>query len=227
MSEPIHPLRRDERDPGSDPTGEELLDRSVPPWAAWIPPYPAIVLGNSQTPERELDVAAILRDRIPVHKRISGGGAVLLSPGCVCLGLRFRKRKSYSIQDYFSLGSGVIVAVARERFGLELVPRGVSDLAVSTPGGDMKVSGSSLYMPRDFALYLVSVLIDPDLELISRYLGHPSTEPTYRAGRAHGAFLAGLGPLSGRKADMPQVLGWFLEAIQGRVGTDDLDWELA
>jgi lipoate-protein ligase A len=226
MNAPIHPLRHDERDPGTDPTGEGLLDRTVRPWAAWVPPFPAIVLGNSQSPELELDVANVQRDGIPVHKRISGGGAVLLSPECVCLGLRFRKRKSYSIQDYFSLGSGVIADVAREKLGLELLPRGISDLAVALPEGDRKVAGSSLYMPRDFALYLVSILIAPDPDRISRYLAHPSQEPGYRAGRSHTEFLGGLGPLSGRSLEAGEALGWFLEAIPGRLG-DELDWERA
>jgi lipoate---protein ligase len=224
MTDSIHPLRHDERDPGSDPTGEGLLDRSAQPWAAWVPPYPAIVLGNSQSPEKELNIAAVLRDRIPVHKRISGGGAVLLSSGCVCMGLRFRKQKSFSIQDYFSRGSSVIIGVARERLGLELVPRGISDLAFPAPEGDKKIAGSSLYMPRDFALYLVSILIAPDLESISLYLSHPSDEPGYRAGRVHGEFLAGLGPLSGRPVEAREALEWFMEAIPGRVGAE-LDWE--
>ena len=223
MTEAIHPLRHGEREAGSDPTGEALLDRAVRPWTAWVPPYPAIVLGNSQSAERELDVAAVVRDGIPVHKRIGGGGAVLLTPGCVCLGLRFRKSKSYAIQDYFSLGSGIIAVVAKERLGLDLVPRGISDLAVAADDGDKKVAGSSLYMPRDFALYLVSILIDPDLESISRYLGHPSSEPGYRAGRPHGAFLAGLGPLSGRKVEAAEALEWFRQAIPARLGAE-LDW---
>jgi lipoate---protein ligase len=224
MNAPIHPLRHEERDPSSDPTGEGLLDRSLRPWAAWVPPSPAIVLGNSQAPEKELDVANVLRDGIPVHKRISGGGAVLLSPECVCLGLRFRKRKSYSIQDYFSLGSGLIADVVRDKLGLELLPRGISDLAVALPDGDRKVAGSSLYMPRDFALYLVSILIAPDPDRISLYLAHPSQEPGYRAGRSHREFLGGLGPLSGRTLDAEEALGWFLHALPGRL-RDELDWE--
>jgi lipoate-protein ligase A len=226
MNAAIHPLRHEERDPASDPTGERLLARTVRPWAAWVPPAPILVLGNSQSPEKELDVANVLRDGIPVHRRISGGGAVLLSPECVCLALRFRKRKSYSIQDYFSLGSGVIGEVVRERLGLELVPRGISDLAVALPEGDRKVAGSSLYMPRDFALYLVSILIAPDPGRISLYLVHPSAEPGYRAGREHREFLAGLGPVSGRTLEAEEALGWFVEAIPGRVG-EELDWEMA
>ena len=225
MTDRIHPLRHAERDPSDDPTGERLLDRTIRPWDAWIPAYPALVLGNSQAPEKELNVTAVLRDRIPVHRRISGGGAVLLSPGCVCLGLRFRKRPGLSIQDYFGLGSSPIIAMARERLGLELSLQGVSDLACATPEGDKKVAGSSLYMPRDFVLYLVSILISPDLGQIGAYLSHPSQEPAYRAGRDHAGFLAGLEALSARGLTTHAALGWLREAIPERLGAE-LDWEL-
>jgi lipoate-protein ligase A len=86
------------------------------------------------------------------------------------------------------------------------------------------VAGSSLYLPREFALYLVSILIDPELDRIAEYLGHPSKEPGYRAGRAHGEFLAGWAGLSGRPLRPQEALGWFREAVPERLG-DELDWE--
>jgi lipoate-protein ligase A len=183
-----------------------------------------VVLGNSQTPERELKVTAVIRDGIPVHKRIGGGGAVLLSPGCVCLALRFRKEAGYSIKDYFALGSSVITEIARNKLGIDLFLRGISDLACATPEGDRKVAGSSLYLPRDFALYLVSILIAPDLGPIAEYLLHPSQEPDYRVGRPHSEFLASLSSAAGRPLAPEEIAGWFREAIPERLG-GKLDWE--
>lgn len=226
MTEPIRPLRYADRDPSGDPTGESLLDRGVRPWAAWVPPRKVVVLGNSQDPDRELRVTSVIRDGIPVHKRIGGGGAVLLSPGCVCVALRFRKRSGYSIKDYFALGSSVIIEMARNRLGIELFLRGISDLACATADGDRKVAGSSLYLPRDFGLYLVSVLVAPDLGPIGEYLLHPSQEPDYRLGRSHDRFLAGLSDAAGRPLDAEEVAGWLREAIPERLG-GNLDWELA
>jgi lipoate-protein ligase A len=223
MSDRISPLRRPDRDSLQDPTGESLLDRGARPWLAWVPPSPVLVLGNSQDPELELDVPAVQRDRIPVHRRIGGGGAVLLSPGCVCLALRFRKKPSLSIHDYFDLGASVIVEMARDRLAIPLYRRGISDLAVAIPGGDRKVAGSSLYMPRDFVLYLVSLLVSPDLEMMGKYLGHPSKEPGYRSGRPHSLFLSGLAELTKRKAAPVQVREWLETLIPERLGPS-LDW---
>jgi len=224
MTDSIHPVRYTDRDTAGDATGERLLDRGVRPWDAWVPPRPVIVLGNSQTPERELKVTAVLRDGIPVHKRIGGGGTVLLTPGCLCLALRFRKRKDFSIKDYFALGSSLVIETARNRLGLDLFLRGISDLACATSGGDKKVAGSSLYLPRDFALYLVSILVAPELGPIEEYLLHPSQEPDYRAGRAHSDFMSSLSNATGRRLDPHEVLAWFREAIPERL-QDDLDWE--
>ena len=57
---------------------------------------------------------------------------------------------------------------------------------------DLKVLGSSLYANREVALYQGSLLVDPDLDRIARYLPHPSREPDYRRGRSHAEFLTSL-----------------------------------
>jgi lipoate-protein ligase A len=215
--------------PEADPTGEELLDRSRLPRKFWVPPAKALVIGHSQAPEREVRAEAALRDGVPVHRRMGGGGAVLLSPGCVCVGLRFARAKGRGIHDFFAAGSGLVRRAVLAATGLDLRTCGISDLACETSLGLRKVAGCSLYMPRDFALYLASILVEPDLGDIEAYLAHPSREPDYRAGRAHGDFVAGLGALAGRPgpsgrpltpADLLPHLEDALEA-----GLDaDLDW---
>jgi lipoate-protein ligase A len=222
-----------------------LLDRASRPYLAWVPAGKSIVLGNSQEAEKELIVENVRRDGIPVFKRMSGGGAVLLSPGCVCLGLRFAKNPALSIHDYFAKGSALISEVGAERLGLELRLRGTSDLACLGPLGteaalgeklaeagngaegtlERKVAGCALYMPRDFVLYLVSILIEPDFEDIDRYLAHPSKEPGYRGGRPHRDFLAGLGPLSGKSLQPAEMAVWLQQKIPASPGLV-LDWEL-
>lgn len=235
-------MRYDESPSGGDPTGESLLDRESPPYRVWVPGEKILVLGNSQEAERELNAEAVVADRIPVFRRMSGGGAVLLSQGCLCLGLRFAKRKELAIQDYFTMGSGLIRSVTRKNLGLDLQPRGISDLVCVNDGGkaslggysfatypepvrDRKVAGCALYMPRDFVLYLVSILIDPDFSDIEKYLAHPSREPDYRAGRSHRDFMAGLGSLSGRPVPAGDMVPWFEAEIESTLGAE-LDWEL-
>lgn len=173
------------------PTGEDVLDAPEDGFAqrVWIPQTPVLVLGNSQSPDIELNIANVLRDGIPVYQRKGGGGAVLLAPGCVCLAVRFPKRSDWGIHDYFAAGNGMLAHAVAECAGLRAVSRGISDLAVSTGNGERKISGSSLYMPRHGVLYLASLLVSARVDAWDRYLKHPSREPDYRAGRGHHAFV--------------------------------------
>jgi lipoate---protein ligase len=250
MPDAIEPLRSTDVDPAVNPTGEQLLDRAQAPFRVWVPGAQAIVLGNSQAPEMELNLDAVRQDGIPVHKRMSGGGAVLLSPGCLCLGLRFAKRKELGIHDYFAKASTLISAIVKDHLDLELRLRGTSDLACKLPVRDTgmidpgsaetessvqglmerKVAGCAMYMPRDYVLYLVSILVEPDFTAIEKYLAHPTKEPEYRSGRTHRDFLAGLGPLTaetrgGRPLNPGDMISWFTQKIPDWPGLD-LDWEL-
>ena len=142
MTESIQPLRHNEVPAESNPTGEQLMNRLQLPYRVWVPSGKAVVLGNSQEAEKELNVEAVRRDGIAVHKRMSGGGAVLLSPGCLCLGLRFAKRKELAIADYFAKASALISGVVARELGLELRLRGTSDLACSVPQGNPKADSA-------------------------------------------------------------------------------------
>lgn len=188
-----------------------------------MPEGEALVLGHSQEPEKEIQAEAVMRDGIPLYRRMGGGGAVLLSPSCVCVGLRFAKRKGRTIHDYFESGSGLIKRAVAAALRIDLETRGISDLAHAGPAGLRKVVGCSLYMPRDFALYLASIMVDPDIARIDRYLAHPSREPDYRSGRNHGEFIVGLRELSGREMKSPDLVP-HLEAALDPDLLRELDW---
>ncbi len=188
------------------PTGEDILDPQVPPTRIWIPGSPLIVLGYSQDPEREVDLEAAARDNVPVYKRRGGGGAVYLDPGCVCIALRFERRKDLGIHDFFRMGNAFVADALEGAFGLRASVRGISDLAVETPEGLRKVSGSSLHLPRECAVFLASVLVATPTERIDRYLRHPSREPDYRGGRTHGEFVTNLSTLPETGGLTPFVL---------------------
>lgn len=217
-------LSHADRDPASDPTGEAMLDRTQPPFRFWVPAAPALVIGHSQDPEKELNLEATNRDGIPVHRRMGGGGAVLLSPACICVGLRFARRKGQTLHAFFDAGSDLIMRSLSRACGVELEKRGISDLAFSgRDGRARKVVGCSLYMPRDFALYLASILVNPDMREIGTYLAHPSREPDYRAGRNHGDFLVGLSEACGRPVPAADLIPHFQATLEPGLGIE-LDW---
>ena len=184
-NQPLYYKRHDELSDDLDPMGESLINRDSTPFKVWIPQEKGLVLGNSQKPELELKLQNCLDDQVPIYKRRGGGGTVLLSPKGLCFGIRFKKQKSWAIHDYFETGTGILQSVLQKNYGIESIPRGISDLCIS----QKKILGCSLYLPRDYGLYLAAVLIEPDLEAIEKYLAHPSKEPDYRVGRTHRDFL--------------------------------------
>jgi len=161
-----------------------------PPAArVWEPQEVAVVLGRSNDPAREADLAACQRDGVPVLRRRGGGGAVLLGPGCLVLTLVRR------VDEPLAVGRHLGEAVERVRgalgraAGIEVEVRGTGDLCL----GDRKILGSSAFSGRGAFLYQASLLVSLDLGLVERYLRHPSREPAYRRGRPHRAFLTTLG----------------------------------
>lgn len=181
------------------PTGEDILDLSLPPFRVWIPEKPVLVLGYSQEPEQELNLAAVEAAKIPVYKRKGGGGTVFLSPNTVCVALRMRRKTGFGLHEYFSEANGWIQSALKDSLNVDLTPRGISDLALD----DRKILGSSLYLPRDCAVYLASILVNVPLSILDQYLSHPTREPDYRQGRSHSNFVRNLNEIPGLEHLMP------------------------
>ena len=127
---------------------------------------------------------------VPVLRRISGGAAVVVGPGClmyaVVLSLRLRPQLR-SIDQAHAQVLGTIAAALRPSVpGLTF--RGICDLAI----GEKKVSGNSVRCKREHLLYHGTLLYDFPLEMIGRCLAMPPRQPDYRQARPHDAFVANL-----------------------------------
>jgi lipoate-protein ligase A len=197
---PIHPY----------PTGEDLLDPGEPELRVWVPDRSILVLGYSQEADKELRLEAVTETGIPVYRRKGGGGAVLLTPGAVCVGMRLPRRPEKGLHDHFAFANGLLQKAFQDELGLELRPQGVSDLAYE----GRKVMGSSLYLPRECALYLGSFLVSTPIALLDRFLAHPSREPEYRQGRSHGDFVRNLSEIPGLSFMTP---AWLREMLETRL----------
>ena len=159
-------------------------DRS-PRWRAYCPPEVMVVLGRGSKPGVEVDLAACEQDRVPIYRRRGGGCAVVLDPGNVVVsavlplgGLTNNRKHLDTLCSWLASGLSDL--------GFHEVRKaGISDLAV----GERKVAGSCIYRNRDVLYFSISLLINPDLGRIGRYLKHPPREPDYRDGRDHLSFV--------------------------------------
>jgi lipoate-protein ligase A len=183
-----------------EPLGESLLDLNTPPLRVWVPKKPVIVLGISQKPEREIHLDRSRGDGIPVFRRRGGGGCVVLDEGCVCIAMRQPRRDDLNLTHHLAHSSRVIQEVLNRHWDLEVKIEENHDLTLH----GRKFLGCSLYMPRDYALYLCVILVKrSSLDRIRRYLPMPSRLPSHRAARGHDDFLI---PLEDAGVESPEEL---------------------
>ncbi|MBU1431841.1 hypothetical protein KKF91_14970 [Myxococcota bacterium] len=173
--------------------GEEALLEAARRGQPGLSVYPfwetAVVLGRGSVADVELRAARCLEAGVPIYRRRGGGCAVVLDPGNVIIGLALQvpgighnQRYFNEITDWLTAGLGDM--------GLDgIYQDGVSDLVWA----DRKVGGACIYRDGRVLLYAASLLVRPDVALMTRYLKHPPREPAYRAGREHAAFVAALG----------------------------------
>jgi lipoate-protein ligase A len=149
----------------------------------------AVVLGSAGCIAKDVDEDACRADRVPIVRRCSGGGTVLLGPGCLCFSLVLsfdRPGMSDVTHSYVQILQRLGRALSTGAQRVECA--GTSDLAVD----NCKVSGNSQRRMRAFVLHHGTILYDFDRTRISRYLRIPTRQPTYRSLRDHASFVANL-----------------------------------
>lgn len=155
----------------------------------WEWPTPAVVLGAGGSVRIDVNASACLADGVSVHRRASGGGTVLLGPGCLLFSLVLAYGRAAELRDVnasYRWILGRVQEALRPVAPLEAV--GISDLAWN----GRKVSGNAQQRKAHFVLHHGTLLYDFDLAAVGRYLQPPEREPTYRSGRTHDSFLSNL-----------------------------------
>ncbi len=175
---------------------EALLDEAeaaaspVETLRLWEARQHAVVIGRSSQMAAEARCAVCRELHVPVLRRISGGAAVVVGPGCLMYALVLSLRLRPQLRSIDRAHAQVLgtIAAALQPSVPGLVQRGTCDLAI----GEKKVSGNSVRVKREHLLYHGTLLYDFPLEMIGRCLAMPPREPDYRQARPHEAFVANL-----------------------------------
>jgi len=163
--------------------GDEIL-------RVWEWPTHAVVLGAGGRIAEDVDENACQADNVPILRRASGGGTVLLGRGCLLYTLVLSYDRSPLLREVRSSYCYILGRINEEL--ADLMPgiacAGTSDLAAD----GLKFSGNAQQRKRDHILHHGTLLHDFDIESMGRYLLQPNRQPEYRAGRAHLRFVCNL-----------------------------------
>jgi lipoate-protein ligase A len=149
----------------------------------------AVILGAGGRIADDVNEERCRADSVALGRRSSGGGTVLLGPGCLlfALVLAFDRDPALSqIPSSYRYILGRIAHGLGPLTGVDL--RGCSDLASL----ERKVSGNAQQRKRTHLLHHGTLLYAFDADQPARYLKQPHRQPEYRHGRSHRDFLTNL-----------------------------------
>ncbi|MFO0901436.1 MAG: lipoate--protein ligase family protein [Pirellulales bacterium] len=171
----------------------------------WESPDFVVVLGRSCRFRDESQWERCQAAGVPVLRRASGGGTVLLGPGCLVYTVLVPYSDRPELQlieraHQFVLGR-LLDALQPHLPALTL--QGTSDLTLE----GRKFSGNSLRCKRDHLLYHGTLLYDFPLAKVGELLGAPARQPDYRQNRSHVDFVRNL-PLDAVTLRSSLIAAW-------------------
>ena len=170
----------------------------------WEVPTCAVVVGSGGSVPIDVNGAACEADRVPVLRRASGGGTVVLGPGCLCFSLVLNYDSAPRLNEIPASNRYILGRVVRALAPVVSASvEGTSDLAV----GGVKFSGNSQQRKRRFFLHHGTLLCGFDLALVAKYLHPPERQPDYRRDRPHAEFVTNL-PIGVEDAKRLLVAEW-------------------
>lgn len=152
----------------------------------WEWPAHAVVLGAGGSVTIDVNREVCERDGVPILRRSSGGGTVLLGRGCLLFSLIVSHRRAVELRDVNASYRWILgrVRTALSAFG-NVEHSGISDLAIA----GVKFSGNAQQRKSRTILHHGTILHHFDLPTVSKYLNPPERMPEYREGRPHEDFV--------------------------------------
>ena len=199
----------------NDPLGESIMNLSSSWLRVFEPQDVRLVIGRNQNPLQELEVAQAQADGIPIHRRMTGGGAVILAPGMVVVAMRLA-RQNRNASEIFGYINPTWVRTLNRVCGATSHCRGLGDIAIGDVDGiERKILGASLKLTSNFAFYLGAWLVKDNRSLMEQYLKTPSRQPEYRQNRGHRAFCTSLDTLGLSVQDVIETIKHSASEVEG------------
>ena len=156
----------------------------------WESPQYFVVLGKNCHIDDDVRVENCVADRVPILRRVSGGGTVLLGPGCLNFSLILRLGRDRRLAGVVESFEFILdrMAAALRPIAPTACCAGTSDLMI----GDRKFSGNCQRRQRTHLLHHGTILNEFDMVKVERFLREPRRQPDHRRQRDHASFLTNL-----------------------------------
>lgn len=171
---------------------------------------PCVLIGASQDLATAADVELCRRSGIEIARRVTGGGAVYMSPGMLAWDVLLDRREYGG--DLPAVTERVCggIAAGLGRLGVDARFRAPNDIAV----GGRKVSGSSGYAAGRSAILQGTVLIADDVPVMARALSLSEAELRTRMT----CLTAEMDGQSGARPTLPAIIGHITVALAESLG---------
>lgn len=163
----------------------------------------AIVMGISGKADELINLALAEQDQIPILRRFSGGGTVIVDEHTLFTTWICEKSR-FPFPSFPEPIMRWVAAVYQDALQHPQFALRDNDFVI----GERKIGGNAQYIKKDRWLQHTSFLWDYRQERM-RYLKHPPKTPAYRAGRSHEEFLS---PLVDHFKDKEQLITAFKSA---------------
>ena len=161
---------------------------------------PAIVMGISGKVHELVDVEKAKVESLPVIRRFSGGGTVVVDENTLFVTFIFEK----NLHDFPCYPEPIMRwsdGIYRSLFSNSLLQLKENDYVI----GEKKCGGNAQYIKKDRWLHHTSFLWDYQDERMNCLL-HPKKTPSYREGRSHGDFVCKLNQHLSHKEELFNAL---------------------
>ncbi len=150
---------------------------------------PYVVMGLGSRCDAEVDRVRCLQKGIPLARRHSGGGTVVVDGGCIMFSVVTTiTDETETVENSYRHILGGMAVMFDEILGGSVSLEGISDLA----WGGRKFSGNAQRRSKNRLLHQGTILYAMNLETINECLLEPPRPPAYRQGRSHTEFLCNI-----------------------------------
>jgi len=172
----------------------------------------SVIIGKHQSAHRETDTKFITGHKIPVIRRISGGGTVFHDSGNLNFTFILNSREGKQI-DFRKYTLPVISFLSS--LGIDAKFEGKNDLKV----GGLKISGNAEHVYRDRVMHHGTLLFGADIDLMRGSLRKDTAKYITRAVKSNPSPVTNLEPILTGVDNVYEfrslMLDWFLENNPG------------